>query len=236
MERVVQPEILDTLSPEDPRVENARRDLRWINALMNHSRILQATIFPNLPKNVKLKVLEIGSGDGSLALNSFQKLGKVPEGSKIDFVDKGSEPSAKVKSRFNELGWEVSGISMDIFQWLKLDEHGYQICFSSLFLHHFQSIELSCLFREISRKISSFVCLEPRRNQFGLLGATGLRLLNCDSITLHDSKVSVRAGFNRTELTDLWNESAEGDWKIQEGRAGLFSHLFSASTLRANNS
>jgi hypothetical protein len=45
-------------------------------------------------------------------------------------------------------------------------------------------------------------------------------------VTRHDAVLSVRAGFAGRELSALW-PSADG-WKLEERRAGLFSHLFVA--------
>jgi hypothetical protein len=38
MERVVEPELLDQLSPSDPRAVHSRRDLHWINLWMGNLR------------------------------------------------------------------------------------------------------------------------------------------------------------------------------------------------------
>ncbi len=230
MKRLIQPEILDHLSPDDPRVFHARKDLRLINGLMNHARILRSSIFPQLNAGHSLRIVEIGSGDGALAYEIFKKWGKLPAGSRFDFVDKAGSLSKQVKRDLGALGWEVNEFETDVFHWIDSRSDSYDLCFASLFLHHFDERELTLLFRQLSQKIERFICIEPRRDRFGLLGALGLRLLGCDPVTLHDAKVSVRAGFHHQELSRIWNQSVPARWQLKERRAGLFSHFFSASS------
>lgn len=230
MKRLIQPEILDHLSPDDPRVFHARKDLRLINRLMNHARILRSSIFPQLNAGHSLRIVEIGSGDGALAYEIFKKWGKLPAGSRFDFVDKAGSLSKQVKRDLGALGWEVNEFETDVFHWIDSRSDSYDLCFASLFLHHFDERELTLLFRQLSKKIERFICIEPRRDRFGLLGALGLRLLGCDPVTLHDAKVSVRAGFHHQELSRIWNQSVPARWQLKERRAGLFSHFFSASS------
>ena len=230
MKRIIQSEILDHLSPDDPRVFHARKDLRLINGLMNHARILRSSIFPQLNAGHSLRIVEIGSGDGALAYEIFKKWGKLPAGSRFDFVDKAGSLSKQVKRDLGALGWEVNEFETDVFHWIDSRSDSYDLCFASLFLHHFDERELTLLFRQLSKKIERFICIEPRRDRFGLLGALGLRLLGCDPVTLHDAKVSVRAGFHHQELSRIWNQSVPARWQLKERRAGLFSHFFSASS------
>ena len=230
MKRLIQSEILDHLSPDDPRVFHARKDLRLINGLMNHARMLRSSILPQLNMGHSLRIVEIGSGDGALAYKIFKKLGEAPAGSRFDFVDKAGSLSRQVKQGLVELGWEVNEFEADVFHWVENSPDSYDLCFASLFLHHFDEHELKLLFRHLSQKIERFFCIEPRRDRFGLLGALGLRLLGCDPVTLHDAKVSVRAGFQHQEISRIWDQSVPAGWHLKERRAGLFSHFFSASS------
>ena len=70
MERVVEPEILDELSGDDPRALRSRRDLRLINFLMGNERWIL--------KQVRSadSMVELGAGDGSLT-RKLTKYGSV---------------------------------------------------------------------------------------------------------------------------------------------------------------
>ena len=56
MKRIIEPELLDTLPPDDPRAVRSRRDLRRVNAWMrNHAimiRALQAGLNDPAPKQI----------------------------------------------------------------------------------------------------------------------------------------------------------------------------------------
>jgi hypothetical protein len=67
VKRLVQPEILDTLPPDDPRALRSRRDLRRVNAWMGNDAIMaQALNFfcqPHQKKSLKLaRATEISCG------------------------------------------------------------------------------------------------------------------------------------------------------------------------------
>jgi hypothetical protein len=95
-----------------------------------------------------------------------------------------------------------------------------------LFLHHFSEAQLAGLFREAARRAGVFVAVEPRRSRFVLVFSRWVWLIGCGPVTRHDAPVSVRAGFAQDELSQLW--PADGNWVLDEGPAGLFSHLFVA--------
>ena len=58
--RLLEPEWLDELAPQDPRAERSRRDLRRINAIMCNARII--------PRHLgqARRIADLGGGDGSL--------------------------------------------------------------------------------------------------------------------------------------------------------------------------
>jgi hypothetical protein len=188
-------------------------------------------MFSQMNEKSPVRVVEIGSGEGALACKIFKKWGEVPNGSCIDFVDKAACLSNQVKHDLEELGWSVTQFEEDIFRWGEESSDTYDLCFASLFLHHFEETELMLLFQYLSQKVKRFFCVEPRRDRFGLLGAAGLRLLRCDPVTLHDANVSVRAGFYGKELSSIWSQCHSSKWLLEERRAGMFSHFFSASSL-----
>jgi hypothetical protein len=65
IERVVIPEILDSLPPEDAEALRCRRDLRRINFLMGNERWVMGAV-AKFPEMVGRGITEIGAGDGLL--------------------------------------------------------------------------------------------------------------------------------------------------------------------------
>ena len=72
MPRVLEPETLDQLAPDDPAAQRARRDLRRVNAFMGARGILERALEKALAATDetgavgrRLRILEIGCGDGA---------------------------------------------------------------------------------------------------------------------------------------------------------------------------
>ena len=69
MPRLVAPEILDTLSPADPRAIRSRRDLRLINWFMRG----ESWILAQLEELAPTKIIELGAGTGALTNRIAEK-------------------------------------------------------------------------------------------------------------------------------------------------------------------
>ena len=98
---------------------------------------------------------------------------------------------------------------------------------ANLFLHHFAARRLTSMLGLIAQQTRVFAAAEPARSRTALAAASLLRLLGCNDVTMHDAKISVRAGFRDRELTGLWPRNRE--WRTKEWRAGLFTHAFVAA-------
>jgi hypothetical protein len=119
---------------------------------------------------------------------------------------------------------------MDVFDWLQRP-HPEQndVTLANLFLHHFREDDLQRLLRHAARQTGLFLACEPRRARFALGAAALLPLIGCNDVTLHDARISVRAGFAENELSDLW--PADNGWRLMERQAGWFSHCFLAQRI-----
>jgi len=73
MRRIVEPELLDTLPSSDVRAARARADLRRLNGILGHARILTNAFYQHLnfdtARRRSLQICELGAGDGTLLLN-----------------------------------------------------------------------------------------------------------------------------------------------------------------------
>jgi hypothetical protein len=226
MKRHLQPEILDSLPAGDPRAIQARRDLRKVNAFMGHAGLVARALRAQRP--TPRRIVELGAGDGSLLLKVATRLGRAQAGVRAVLVDRAPTIGARTIAEFRALGWDVAADETDVFDWLMRPgpEHA-DLMFANLFLHHFDDAELSTLFAAIARQTTRFVACEPRRSRTALAGASLLFLLGCNDVTRHDAHISVRAGFRDAELSQLWPN--EQGWRLEERRAGLFSHFLTAT-------
>ena len=172
-------------------------------------------------------VVELGTGDGTFLLRIAKRLG-AQAGTRALLVDRRPSLSAATRQGFKAAGWEIDICESDVFEWLcRPRAETADVTVANLFLHHFREGELAHLLNLAAQQTKRFIACEPRRSRTALAGASLLRLIGCNDVTVHDADVSVRAGFRDRELTALWPPDA--GWRITERRAGLFSHAFVAA-------
>lgn len=230
-QRVVSPEWLDTLAPDDPRALRSREDLRRINRVMAAPSLLARSLEALLADAPGAPLIELGAGDGSLALRLAQRLsGRWPKLT-LGLLDLQPGVSDATLGGFDALGWHVQVIQADVLDWLARarstrEGEARPIVFANLFLHHFEGSRLQALLAGIADHAHAFVCLEPRRSAIALLGSHLLGAIGCNDVTRHDAVVSVRAGFAAQELSACWPDAS--GWNLSESAAGLFSHRFEA--------
>lgn len=194
--RVVTPEILDTLSPTDPRARRSRRDLRIVDQFLGNSRwIIRRTL---LLRHVS-RVVEIGAGDGRLCA-LLQKLRPDLRIAGLDLADRPPNLPA-------EIHWKQG----DFFKTLP-DFHG-GLCIGSLVLHHFKNSELAQLGENLRRFDRLFFC-EPLRSRLPLF-MSRLASPFAGEVTRHDMPASIRAGFEPGELPVLLRLDP-GHWFFRE--------------------
>lgn len=227
VKRLLQPELLDQLPPEDPRARGSRRDLERLNACMGHARLAAGVLAPILGKLDRPSLLELGGGDGKFFLSVASRLGSARPGSSAllldlhDLLDRGTRHSLV------QQGWNTEAARTDAFAWLRQAGRGsFHVVLANLFLHHFTDVALKELLLQAAARAEWFVALEPRRSAFALCFSRMVGLIGCNAVTRHDAPASVRAGFCGRELSVLW--PADGEWALEERDAGLFSHTFVA--------
>jgi hypothetical protein len=217
MTRVLEPELLDELPATDARAIHSRRDLRRLNTIMGHARYMERFIKQFLPGRTRLRVAEIGAGDGNMSV----RLTRILPISELTLVDRNpTDPGP-------QNGLVVRVTQSDVFDWLK-DAPRVDVIVANLFLHHFRDDALCTLLTLCETRCDCFVSGEPRRNPFARWLAKRVGWIGCNGVTRHDAVISVNAGFNDNELTSLWPRDA-GHWTVTEFTIGHISHFFAAA-------
>ena len=232
MKRIVEPELLDTLPPADPRAMRSRRDLRRVNAWMRNHVIMARALQKDWNGSAPKQITELGAGDGNFLLRVAQNI-KVGQASslstsadvKVTLLDRQKNVSAETLTAFASLGWRAEAVVADVFDWAPT-AGGSEVILANLFLHHFEDARLTELLAKISRHARVFIAVEPQRFNRASLCAQLLRFIGCNDVTLHDAAASIRAGFSGDELSALWPDKQ--NWQLTEQSAGAFSHLFIA--------
>jgi O-methyltransferase domain len=217
--RVLTPEILDFLPPDDPGAVRSRRDLARINGVMRQDAIMARALadFP-APK----LLADLGGGDGRFLLGLAGRLAKRWPGVQAVILDRQDIVSAQTQAGFAALGWRCQTVRGDIFETLPRVKP--DIVLANLFLHHLGDAALTRLLALVSAGAKGFVACEPRRSALALLGARLVFALGANHVTRHDAVASVLAGFRGHELSALWPRG--GPWRLDERGAFPFTHVF----------
>ena len=160
MNRIVQPELLDSLPPDDPRAARSRRDLRRVNTWMRNHAIMALALANNWTGSAPRQITELGAGDGNFLLSIGQKLAARWPAVNVTLLDLQDNVPAETPAAFVRIGWRAEIVVADVFNW---PPAAGEVVIANLFLHHFETARLSELFRLISRRAKLFIALEPRR-------------------------------------------------------------------------
>lgn len=227
--RRVRPERLDALAPNDPLAIRSRRDLQRVHRAMRSLAILQRAVSKLSLAVPPRRVLELGAGDGTLLLRLARALQPGWTGVELTLLDRQDLLSAAVREAYRELDWRVSVARTDALEWARSPPvQRYDLCVTTLFLHHFEEADLGKLFAGVAPRIDALIACEPRRNRIARIGSCLIGVLGANEVTREDGIKSVAAGFTASELTEIWSRG-EGDWITDEYMAWPFTHCFLAA-------
>jgi len=205
MNRTLEPELLDSLPPDDPEALRSRRDLRIVNRILGNKRWLQRVLRDHLGRGER--VLELGSGTGEMGL-ALARAGHAVDG--LDLCPRpGSWP--------RQAQWHQA----DIRSFAGYGE--YSAIVANLTLHHFTDAELAALGGKVGGT-RLLVASEPARRRlsqswFAAIGP----LLGASRVTLHDARVSIAAGFLHEELPFAFGLRADRwKWKCEVSMLGAY--------------
>ena len=227
--RRVTAERLDHLAPDDPLAICSRRDLQRIHRVMRSLSILQDALSRLSLANPPLRILELGAGDGTLLLRLARTRASRWSGVELTLLDRHDLLSSVGREAYRQLGWNVTVDCADVLQWARSPlVRRYDLCITTLFLHHFDSADLGMVLAGVAARTDAFIACEPRRSPFARMGSRLLGLLGANEVTREDGAKSVAAGFSGSELTQLWSQ-ANRDWWTREYPAWPFTHCFVAA-------
>lgn len=208
MPRLVKPEKLDSLDACDPAAQASRRDLSKINSLMGNYAWFEKVFTQQRTTNQQC--LEIGAGDGELAIRLLQK----SSDSHYAAVDRAPMP-ASWPARAH---WHQG----DLFQYTGF-AHA-EVLLANLILHHFEANELQQLGERIHQSaLHTLIVNEPCRRSWHKLQLRAGQLIGFNHITLYDGSISIDAGFRADELPTLLGlDPILWDWQIKETFMGAY--------------
>lgn len=191
MQRIVVPELLDSLPAEDPEAIRSRADLRVLNGFMGSERWIIREL--EVLDGVK-RVVELGAGEGKLS-TKIKRTNPELEVVAVDLIDKPDGVEASVE-------WRQSNV---LIAELPIDSE--TVVVANLFLHHFEEEALRQLGEQISQA-KALLFTEPARHKCAL-GLGYIVYPFVSRVTKHDMIVSIKAGFMPSELPAYFSEQFE---------------------------
>jgi hypothetical protein len=223
--RSVEPELLDELTPADPRAVRARRDLRRVNAWMRQSAIMAGLLLRHAPAAPRVLV-DLGAGDGVFMLRVARRLAPHWRSVTVVLLDRQISVNDETLDGFARIGWKAETAAADAIGFLTDTSMRADAVTANLFLHHFPPPALAQLLGAAARRAPLLVACEPRRSRLAMLGSRLLWVIGCGPVARYDAVVSVRAGFADHELSAAWPR--ERGWRLHEFGALPFTHCFVA--------
>ena len=182
-ERMVIPEILDSLPAGDPEALRCRRDLRRINFFMGNERWICREI-RHFSEAASRGIVEIGAGNGELC----ETLARTFPGSPVSAYDLAASPHFSD----SRITWHQG----DLLEAESPAEGGVLV--ANLFIHHFEAATLKLLGKWM-RNFEVILLNEPDRCRLPhFIGGIMHPFMN--RVTRHDLHVSIRGGFRAGEL------------------------------------
>jgi len=187
--RVLQPEVLDTLPPEQARANLA--ELVIINRHWGGRTALRKLLDQAIPVNESFTLLDVGAASGDMGTY----IRELRPGARVVSLD-------YLPSHLETCPGER--IAADAFS-LPFAPGSFDYVFSSLFLHHFPNDGVAELFRAfggIARRAVLTIDLLRSPIPYYFMASAG-RMFGWDGVTIQDGMISVEAAFRPEELEAL---------------------------------
>ena len=211
-ERVIQPELLDTLPQDDPHAIRAREEMVMVNGIMGNHRWIERMIHRH--REVGWRITELGAGDGTLSLRLLES-GCGTEAT-LHAFDLAPRPKLWPKAAH----WTCGDV---LAQALPETE----IVIANLFLHHFTQEQLLLIGSQLSPATRLIVAAEPaRRWIYSVLGRLFCEVAELNHVQRFDMQASIRAGFHGQELQQALGLGHE--WQVDAHEHPMGSYRFMA--------
>ncbi len=204
---------MDDLSLTDERLRTALQNLRWINRWLGGYRASRTALAPLLQRHSSLRVLDVGTGGGDYLPQLVRwgheahcrvtavgiDLNPVTVGHGRDWLDTALPAPLRAQAKI-EVGDALA---------LPYPNDAFDVGHAALFLHHLYDEEARTLLQELHRVSRHGLLINDlHRHPWAYAGIWTLsRLLSFSPMVQHDGPLSVRRGFQRSDLQALAAEA-----------------------------
>lgn len=213
MQRIVKPEILDQLDPDDPAALHNRRDLRLFNQLMGNNRWMRRKLMHIV--NLEDSVLELGAGVGDFGL--YLNENRTPSCSKYAGLDLLPRPAQWPA----DWAWHQADLT-------KFSGYlDYTVLCGTFILHQFEDAVLQKLFQSVLPHLRVLIFCETARRPLHLIQLPWSNFLGVNYVSRHDARVSIEGGFYGRELQELLCLKPD-EWAVETTMTFLGAYRFVA--------
>lgn len=221
--RAKQVELMDDLESDVEKLERTLSQFSSINRSLTRSRFLLKKHALRPLKKVsdrKVKVLDVGSGGGDVALAIHKLLSKAGIPHEIDCLDRDPRCIAFAKRKLGE-NPVFNFLEMDLLD-KRLKGLNYDLVYAGHFLHHIDEKEMKAVVGRLAHLCRRVLLINDlERSRFSYYAFDLLaRLFYRRSFARWDGKISVLKGFSKKELDHM------AEWVRQQGMDTLSYTLF----------
>jgi ubiquinone/menaquinone biosynthesis C-methylase UbiE len=187
--RVLKPEVLDTLPPEEARA--SLTDLVRINQRWGGHSTLRKLLDDAVPQDEPFTLLDVGAASGDMGRFVRQRR-PAANVTNLDYIASHLEHCTGPR------------VAADAFA-LPFADGSFDYVFNSLFLHHFSNEQVVALFREfrrVARRQVLVIDLWRHPIPYYFMSLTQ-PLFGWQPVTVSDGQISVEAAFHPRELREL---------------------------------
>lgn len=184
-------------------------DLRRINRYLGGKGALTRHLYPMIEAagQQQVRLLDIGTGSADIPISVVEwarQRGLQVEFTVIDL----NEIAAMEARKLTRLYPEIKVIRANALK-LPFADNSFDFVMASLFVHHFDSPEVSKLLKDFSRIArQAFIINDLRRHPLAYLTIRILtRMFTRNRLVRHDSAVSVLRGFTDKDIAEIEKES-----------------------------
>lgn len=198
-------EIMDDLNCSGPVVDQALRELEFINKWLGGNAVTLSglnKVLSNCSQR-QLKIADLGCGGGDMLMLISDHLKNKGFKARLTGID--ANPNIIAYAEKNTIAYpEINFKSTDILS-AEFRKESFDIVFATLFFHHFTSNELIELFKHLNNTTRCGIVINDlHRHSLAYYSIKFLtKIFSKSTMVVNDAPLSVHRGFTREELEEI---------------------------------
>lgn len=216
--RSTENEIMDDLDSSGPVLDQALRELEFINKWLGGNAVTIdaiSSLFRNVAKERPYKIIDVGCGGGDMAKHIYH-WGK-RNGYRFEVLGIDANPNVVTFAKKNV--YDVPAISFQALNIFQPDFRRLQcdVVIGTLFYHHFTKDQLVEFFAALKGQVAiGFIINDIHRHPLAYHSIAMLtRMFSKSSMVQHDAPTSVIRAFKRKEVEEILMAAGYSNYRIR---------------------